>query len=330
MKHLGLFRDNSDETLKSVFECDNGIIEITFITNKQKNRNMDVFCIPTHHYCNLGCKMCHLTAEKTKQPMRKIFNIDLSQALERTIKIIDDAGFYMGHTKCLLSFMGVGEPLLNIDLMKKMSVSKSLSKLYSRTGIAFATMMPSNDFISLQKWCIEERTPFKIHFSMHTPFDSQRKELLPCTKISNEAALSMLADYRLAITEKMKYELLFFHSDSDPTEIHYTLINGVNDSPSHLLKLIELEKIYKIPIKFIKLSPVGNYKNIEDYKQDAWVNTIKEEVPGLKVKVYDPPGKQIGSSCGEFTKHYYLSNLETEEDKKEFEEWHKKHFICKD
>ena len=21
----------------------------------------DVVCVPTHHFCNLGCKMCHLT-----------------------------------------------------------------------------------------------------------------------------------------------------------------------------------------------------------------------------------------------------------------------------
>ena len=31
--------------------------------------NIDVICVPTHHFCNLGCKMCHLTNNKLNKKM---------------------------------------------------------------------------------------------------------------------------------------------------------------------------------------------------------------------------------------------------------------------
>ena len=38
-------------------------------------------------------------------------------------------------------------------------------------------------------------------------------------------------------------------------------------------------------------------------------------------------GKEVGSSCGEFTKHYYHEEIETEEQKEEFEKWKVKHLV---
>ena len=42
-----------------------------------------------------------------------------------------------------------------------------------------------------------------------------------------------------------------------------------------------------------------------------WNESIRNSVPGLRVKTYSPPGREIGSFCGEFTKHYYHEEIET-------------------
>lgn len=56
---IGTFKDYNDGTLKTVFDVgDNKIIEMSLLFNK---KDKDVVCVPTHHFCNLGCKMCHLT-----------------------------------------------------------------------------------------------------------------------------------------------------------------------------------------------------------------------------------------------------------------------------
>lgn len=57
LAELGIFKDRQDGTLKNVYKSidSNEIIEMTLVPNKE---NTDVFCVPTHHFCSLGCKMC--------------------------------------------------------------------------------------------------------------------------------------------------------------------------------------------------------------------------------------------------------------------------------
>ena len=59
VNNIGVFKDFNDDSIKSVFKTEkNEIIEMTLIQNKEYE---DVICVPAHHFCNLGCKMCHLT-----------------------------------------------------------------------------------------------------------------------------------------------------------------------------------------------------------------------------------------------------------------------------
>ena len=67
IKNIGIFKDYSDETLKFVYDAgEKKIIEMSLLFNKE---DMDVICVPTHHFCNLGCKMCHLTNKGLNKAM---------------------------------------------------------------------------------------------------------------------------------------------------------------------------------------------------------------------------------------------------------------------
>lgn len=46
-----------------------------------------------------------------------------------------------------------------------------------------------------------------------------------------------------------------------------------------------------------------------------------------RIKTYSPPGREVGSSCGEFTKHFYHMEIETEEQREEFDTWKVKHLV---
>ena len=61
--------------------------------------------------------------------------------------------------------------------------------------------------------------------------------------------------------------------------------------------------------------------------EDKWITKLKKEIPDLRIKIYSPPGKEVGSSCGEFTKHYYHEEIESKKDLLEFENWVKTHQI---
>lgn len=328
---LGTFKDDTDGTIKSVYQGKCGIIETTIISNKT-SRNADVYCVPTHTYCNLGCKMCHLTNENSKRPMQRIDSESLIESIAKTA-YTKSGERRSQNQNGWLSFMGVGEPLLNLDLIKETFQKESkLKELcnYENMTYALSTMMPNRGLEKLSKYVNENSIPLKVHFSMHSPFTKERLDLLPSTRVTIEESLTLLSNYRKEISQNQNINNNFkkFHKTLDPTEIHYTLIEGKNDSDMHLEKTIELLAEFEIPFKILTFNPTGNMKRSQ--REQIWISELKKALPNLKIKLYNPPGHKVGSSCGEFTKHYYLSELETKQERIEFEEWKNKYQIEKD
>ncbi len=326
IKNMGTFKDFSDETLKTVFDIGNKkIIEMSLLFNKE---DKDVVCVPTHHFCNLGCKMCHLTNKGLNKAMIHINSEDFIECLFQTL--IKNGNKRTDKKKLLISFMGVGEPLLNLKLIEEVYKNENLIKEklgYEDIGYAIATMMPNNNILRLKEMVCKLNIPLKVHFSMHTPIDSERYDLIPSTNVSVPEALAYLVNYResLQANEEIMKKYSKLHTTNDPIEIHYTLINGVNDSQKELIKVCELLSKYNISIKFIRFNPINELQISNN--EDEWVSKISQTIPQLRIKTYCPPGKEVGSSCGEFTKHYYHEEIETEEQKQEFERWKVKHLV---
>ena len=323
---LGTFKDFTDGTIKTVFDVGNKrIIEMSLLFNKKEK---DVICVPTHHFCNLGCKMCHLTNKGLNKAMLPINSEDFLYCLFNTLA--KDNKRRTDKKKLVISFMGVGEPLLNLQLIEEIYKKEELIKEklgYEDIAYSLATMMPNKNILKLKELVMNLNIPLKVHFSMHTPIDEERFNLIPSTHVSVEEALSYLVDYRntLQSNETIMNKYIKLHTTNDPIEIHYTLIEGVNDSDHELNKVCELLSKYQVPIKFIRFNPINELKRSAN--EDKWVTRIKEEAPDLRIKTYSPPGREVGSSCGEFTKHYYHEEIETEEQRKEFETWRNEHLI---
>ncbi len=326
IKKIGTFKDYKDNTLKSVFKTeDNKIIEMSLLFNKE---DKDVICVPTHHFCNLGCKMCHLTNSKLNKPMIPIKYDNFINCLILTLTTNQKR--ITNKKNLLISFMGVGEPLLNIKLIEEVYKHEDYIKNklnYENIGYAISTMMPNNNILTLQDLVTSLNIPLKIHFSLHNPLDNKRKELIPNSNISVEKALFYLAIYRKCLQNNkiIMEKYLKLHKTDDPIEIHYTLINNTNDSDIELKEILKLLKKYNIPIKFIKFNPTKNLTISKN--EEKWIQSITKNIPNLRIKTYSPPGKEVGSSCGEFTKHFYHEEIETKEEKQEFNIWYQKHLI---
>lgn len=326
IKNMGTFKDFNDGTLKSVFDIGSKrIIEMSLLFNKE---DKDVVCVPTHHFCNLGCKMCHLTNKNLNKAMVPIKIEDFIECLIQTLTKNNER--ITDKKNLLISFMGVGEPLLNLKLIEEVYKKEELIKYelgYENIGYAIATMMPNKNILKLEEMVCKLNIPIKVHFSMHTPIDSKRYDLIPSTNVSVDEALEYLVNYRKSVqsNQDIMNKYIKLHRTNDPIEIHYTLIKGVNDSTEELDKLCELLYKYNIPIKFIRFNPI-NELEISD-NEDKWVNRISNDMPGLRIKTYCPPGREVGSSCGEFTKHYYHEEVETTEEQQEFERWKTKHLV---
>jgi 23S rRNA (adenine2503-C2)-methyltransferase len=289
LAHEGTFRDPADGTLKAVYRRDDGeVLETTLIVNKP---GVDVYCLGSHHYCSLGCVFCHLTVPGFSRPMIPVLASELLESIERTARVgCDPQGERRsGNRRVLLSFMGVGEPTLNLRLLEAVHAAEPRLRVtagYDEVGYALATMMPNRNLENLTRLVLERRLPLKVHFSLHSPFDAERRALLPKSKVTIAEAFDLLDAYRDAVADQpfMREGLASFHESVEPVELHYTLIAGVNDSDAHLAALLDLEERYRIPLKFLRFNPVNGMARSE--QEPHWLAAFAERFgPAAEAKV---------------------------------------------
>jgi len=110
MTFIEIIKSESDSTLKYIFKTDdNLIVEFSYIN---KNDGKDIICVPSQTMCNLACKFCHTTDYIGKI---KNVNLEVSEIIGGIKYIIDNLGIEKHGRVLLISFMGCGEPILNVD-----------------------------------------------------------------------------------------------------------------------------------------------------------------------------------------------------------------------
>jgi 23S rRNA (adenine2503-C2)-methyltransferase len=297
MLFLDKVASKTDNAFKFIFKTDDSkIVEFTYIN---KNDGKDIICIPSQTMCNLGCKFCHTTEYIGKIKCRNLTPNELSYPLKY---IIVDLNLSDNQRTLLISVMGCGEPIYNVDSLVTMMISFKIvaEKIYNIPYVRFAiaTSIPKNkweEFFKLTRLIKEYDLPVKLHFSLHYTLNSIRKEWMP-------AALDILPsiaaiDFYNKIT-------------GNAVEIHYTLIDGINDTEQDAILLSCFLKGKDINVKFLHYNEkesidyhASNKDKLKIFRKHLDVNNIPHEY-------YVPPAIDIAGSCGMFLMESYLKYQE--------------------
>jgi len=293
MKFIESVQSKTDNAMKFIFKTeDKFIVEITYIN---KNDGKDILCIPSQTMCNLGCKFCHTTDFIGKVKCRNLTSSELIDSLETVISNLNIA---KNQRTLLISMMGCGEPLYNVEHLVDMMVhmKRVIESKYEIPYIRFAiaTSIPKNkweNFFRLTQLIQENHLPVKLHLSLHYTFDLIRKEWMPAS-LDIIPSISAV-DFYKKIT-------------GNAVEIHYTLIEGVNDTEQDAILLSNFFKGKDINIKFLFFNEkeslnyhASNRDKIKIFKKHLDMNGIPHEY-------YIPPAIDIGGSCGQFLMETYL------------------------
>ena len=239
-----------------------------------REKNHYTFCISSQVGCALGCKFC-ATGDLG-------FKRDLSsgEIISQVILLKKELGDYEG--KINLVFMGMGEPLLNYENLKK-----ALLRLTDEKGLSISprkiTVSTAGILKNLKK--LEEDFPnIKISFSLNGSDNSQRQKMMPVSK--KEHLDDIIGYFR---NKKRKHRITF----------EYVLIKEVNDS------LVDAEKVSKLlrgipsKINIIPYNPndFADFKTPSEKKVDEFAEFLAKK--GLTVMVRWSKGKDIRSACGQ-------------------------------
>ena len=124
--------------------------------------------MPTHTSCNLGCKFCHLTP--LKNPAKNLSHQEISEGIDYIIKDLK----LRGCTVLLISYMGSGDPLMNVEGVIESAKTTIIEHSSRFCGVRFAisTMMPYIEILENSRYSMIGFTeavktndlPFKVHF----------------------------------------------------------------------------------------------------------------------------------------------------------------------
>ncbi len=286
LEFLEKIKSKLDRTVKYIFLSRGQVIEFSYI---DKNDGKDIICAPTQTACRLGCKFCFLSDYDLE--VRNLTPEEISIPIHYISK---DLGLFNGNNSArvlLVSYMGCGEPLLNIEnvMLASESVKKRYSSHYGVVRFAVASLIPNliamYNFID---FVLEFELLFKFHLSLHSPDAEKRKFLMPAAS---------------PIESSIKLVKIFTDSTGNSAEIHYSLIDDINDSDKDASQLAALLAGLGIPVKIL----VYNEKPNLDFRHSEKVARFRSilEAGGIKTEFYHPPGWDIGSSCGQFLMDYY-------------------------
>lgn len=280
-----------DDTQKYVFvrNHDGAVLEFSYINKKD---GKDIICVPSQTMCNIGCKFCHTTEYIGKIKVTPILTSELAEGINH---IYDDLKLSENPKTLLISFMGCGEPFLNheniIDLM--LFVRHYYNKIKVR--FAIATSLPHIavcEFFGFTEMVKSYKLDVKLHLSIHYTDNKLRAEWMP---------RSINIESTLAAGE-------FFKTyTGNNVEIHYALIDGVNDTVADAMLLCHLINGKDFNVKFLfynKKQSLGMHPS-ELYKFEIFERRLGEI--GISSEYYKPPGLDVGASCGQFLMDEYLS-----------------------
>ncbi|HEX3616722.1 MAG TPA: 23S rRNA (adenine(2503)-C(2))-methyltransferase RlmN [Solirubrobacteraceae bacterium] len=256
----------SDGTIKALMRTSDGRpLEAVLMRYRDGRRSL---CVSSQSGCPLTCSFC-----ATGQ-MRFGRNLTASE-------ILDQALHFRRITEvdhCV--FMGMGEPLMNLD-----SVLEACRRLPDvgitnrRTAVSTVGWIPGIDRMT------EDPMPLRLALSLHAANPALRSELMP---VNDRYPLSEV----LAACER------FYERKRRMVFVEYVMLGGVNDSVGQARELAEIldPKIYKVNLIPYNPTDVGMQgstpKAIEAFRAEL-------ERRGVGATVRLTRGRDIAAACGQ-------------------------------
>jgi 23S rRNA (adenine2503-C2)-methyltransferase len=255
-----------DGTVKALFRTrDDHPVEAVLMRYRAGRRSL---CLSSQSGCPLTCSFC-----ATGQ-MRFGRNLSASEILDqalhfRRIEPVDHA-----------VFMGMGEPMLNVDgVIEAARALPDIGITHRRTTVSTVGWLPG-----LRRFVDEIDEPIRLALSLHAPTEELRSELMPVNE--RYPLADVLAECRR-----------YFELRRRKVFVEYVLLAGVNDRFEQARALAALldPKVFKVNL--IPYNPTGMYEGSSPKAIAAFKEVLDRA--RLPATVRLTRGRDIDAACGQ-------------------------------
>jgi 23S rRNA (adenine2503-C2)-methyltransferase len=258
--------ESRDGTVKALFRTRDGHpVEAVLMRYRDGRRSL---CLSSQSGCPLTCSFC-----ATGQ-MRFGRNLTSSEILDqalhfRRLEPVDHA-----------VFMGMGEPMLNLDaVLEAARALPDIGITHRRTTVSTVGWLPG-----LRRFVDEVDEPIRLALSLHAPTDELRSELMP---VNDRYPLAdVLAECRRYVERRRRKVF-----------VEYVMLRGVNDRVEQARALADLLDPKAFKVNLIPYNPTGMYDG-SSRKAIAAFKDILDEAR-LPATVRLTRGRDIAAACGQ-------------------------------
>ncbi len=181
-------------------------------------------------------------------------------------------------------FMGMGEPLLNVpSLLKAVAALADPSRFGLGTRkitISTCGIIPGIEALA------ESAAPVRLALSLNSPFDDQRRELMPVSARYPLAEVLAACDAYTGRTGK-------------PVLLEYVLLRGINTSPASARELVRIARRLDGKVNLIEYNPTQGlpFRAPETPETLRFRDLLMKE--GVTVTIRFRRGRDIAAGCGQ-------------------------------
>ncbi len=264
-----------DGTLKLLLSTDdNESIECVGIPTEKRL----TACLSSQVGCPMDCKFCATGKEGLKRSLKA------SEMLDQILFIENE----MNRKVTNIVFMGMGEPLLNIDdlLLSIRSINEDFQISQRKITISTVAIPKMIGKLSVKSFQILGNCQFTLAISLHASNQKTRETIIPSAK--NYEIQNIIEDCKEFVRDtgrRVSFEYLMLNGVNDKLEHAYELSNLLRGFQCHV-NLIQYNQIDKVEFKRTSL------KNLQLFQSMLVDN-------GIAVSLRKSRGLDKNAACGQ-------------------------------
>ncbi len=266
---------SSDGTLKLLLSTeDNESIECVGIPTEKRL----TACLSSQVGCPMDCKFCATGKEGLKRSLKA------SEILDQILFIENE----MNRKVTNIVFMGMGEPLLNIDdlLLSIRSINQDFQISQRRITVSTVAVPKMISKLSAKSFQILGNCQFTLAISLHASNQKTRETIIPSAK--NYEIKNIIEDCKK-----------FVRDTGRRVSFEYLMLNGVNDRLEYAYELSNLLKGFQCHVNLIQYNQIEEVefkrtssKNLQFF-QSILINN------GIAVSLRKSRGLDKNAACGQ-------------------------------
>jgi 23S rRNA (adenine2503-C2)-methyltransferase len=258
-----------DGTVKYLLRlADSNIIETVGIPTAKRL----TVCVSSQVGCPMACDFCATGKGGFSR------NLASHEIIDQVLTVQEDFGQRVSN----VVFMGMGEPLLNLD-----AVVSALKSMNQDIGIGMRSLTVSTVGIPGRiHQLAQHHLQVTLAVSLHASNQQLREKLIPSAKhYSLERLLDDCRDYVQITGRRISFE--------------YILLAGLNDLPEHAVELAQHLRGFQSHVNLIPYNPISevDYQRPSPRRIQAFVEALEQH--HIAVSVRRSRGLEKDAACGQ-------------------------------